>query len=165
MNILLTGGTGGIGKKLVNKLMSDGHIVRILSRTPEKYKNAFYWDPLKNEIDQDSIVGIQVVIHLAGTPVMKQRWSKGYKSEIRRSRVDSAILLYRTFFEQELAPEKFISSSAAGYYGLNADEEKSESSPAGKDFLVFLEVGRQPAQYLPIHVPDCQPVCHHLSHI
>ncbi len=137
-NILITGGTGFIGKELRRKLLQDGKYLTIITRSPKKYadekaKNQQFisWD--------DDLVSVMnamdAVIHLAGENVFSQRWSDEVKKKIYNSRIDSTRALVDAMREAESKPEVFISASGSGYYGNGGDEVKVESGAVGDDFL------------------------------
>ncbi|HEY3826239.1 MAG TPA: NAD-dependent epimerase/dehydratase family protein, partial [Bryobacteraceae bacterium] len=90
MKCVISGGTGFIGRRIVDRLLRDGHYVGVWSRQPGKEKRAavasFYWDPLKGGPPADSLNTMDAVIHLAGEPVA-QRWNAEVKRRIRDSRV------------------------------------------------------------------------------
>ncbi|WP_316831416.1 TIGR01777 family oxidoreductase [Pedobacter aquatilis] len=133
--ILITGATGLVGVVLKEKLLSTGYEVNTLSRKPEG-KNAFQWDVYKQQIDPESLSGVDAVIHLAGEPVADKKWTKERKKQIIDSRVKSTELLFKTIKESKNHNIKsFISASAVGYYGDCGDEILTEESPNGFGFL------------------------------
>ena len=74
-NILITGGSGLVGKKITQLLESEGYAVAWLSRNPKKNsQKSFAWDIEKNIIDQASIEWADGIIHLAGEGVAEKRW-------------------------------------------------------------------------------------------
>ena len=91
----ITGATGSIGKALVNKLLEQGHKVRILS-TRKGFKwtgvDVFHWNPKENIIDDAALEGCDHLLHLAGATVSK-RWTPSYKREINNSRVYTSKVL------------------------------------------------------------------------
>ena len=95
--ILLTGGTGLIGKTLEEKLSSKNHQVYILTRSP-KLDNHFKWDIKNNYIDEKAFENLEYIIHLAGAGIADKKWTKTRKEELIDSRVESANLL---FFQSE----------------------------------------------------------------
>ncbi|MEZ7901089.1 MAG: NAD-dependent epimerase/dehydratase family protein, partial [Flavobacteriales bacterium] len=119
MNILITGGTGLIGKRLTEILLSKGHEVSILSRSKKQSeKVTFYtWDIAKQEIEKVAIQKADYIIHLAGANVGEGRWTDKRKKEIIDSRVQSGYLLLDAVKEHNPNLKGFISSSAVGYYG------------------------------------------------
>src|SRR5690349_3678576 len=98
MRVIVSGGTGFIGRAVVARLLQDRHSVSIWSRTPDKERragvSAFYWNPLEGEPSDDSLPGCDAVVHLAGEPVA-QRWTAGAKERIRNSRVGGTERLAR----------------------------------------------------------------------
>lgn len=136
--ILMTGGTGFIGKYLTRILLKEENYVTIITRSPDKYaekqaKNRSFigWDDdlstVMNEHD--------VVINLVGENLFGQRWTDEVKQRIYNSRIDSTKKLVDAMRESESKPELFISASAVGIYGDSGDRVLDESSPSGNDFL------------------------------
>lgn len=143
MNILVTGGTGFVGRPLVKRLVSAGHHVTVLSRDPRRAaKNlparcrSVAWNPNKG-MPAGVFDGVDVVIHLAGEGVADQRWSASRKRAILESRVLST----RALVDEMRAvapthrPKALISASAIGFYGDRDDEVLDETSAPGEGFL------------------------------
>ncbi len=137
-NILITGGTGFIGKFLVSELLKAGHFITIITRSPEKFnekqaENRTYigWEnnltPVMEKMD--------VVINLAGENLFGQRWSNSVKEKIYNSRIETTKMLADAMKKAKPAPELFISASGVGIYGDNGDTVLDESSATGNDFL------------------------------
>lgn len=138
MNVLITGGTGLIGKRLSELLKIHGHSVSILSRSKKETNQTKYylWNIDKQEIESEAIEKADVIVHLAGTNVGKGKWTKKRKKEIIDSRIKSGKLLFDAVKEHNPHLKAFISSSAIGYYGMvNSNHVFTESDPPGKDFL------------------------------
>ena len=133
--IVITGGTGLVGKRLTALLIDRKHEVRILSRNP-KDKNEFKWDVSKDFVDEKAIENIDYIIHLAGAGIADKRWTKERKEVIVNSRVATANLLFNKIKEQKIALKGFISASGSNYYGAQTTEKiYKESAPVGTDFL------------------------------
>jgi len=136
--VLITGGTGLIGRNLSEKLTNKGYRVTILSRKNNrhsKYKT-YTWNYLKNEIEKDTLKEIDYIIHLAGTGIIDKSWTKKRKKEIINSRVKTTNLLFNTLNSQDHKVKAFISTSAIGFYGNRNDEHiHVETDPSGNDFL------------------------------
>jgi uncharacterized protein (TIGR01777 family) len=120
MNILITGATGLIGKKMVTLLKKDNHIIHYLSTSKSKIEHTsnykgFYWNPSKGEIDLAAFEDVSVIIHLAGASVSK-KWTKAYKNEIIQSRVQTANLLLNTLKAHPNKVKQFVAASAIGIY-------------------------------------------------
>ncbi|RYU95292.1 TIGR01777 family oxidoreductase [Emticicia agri] len=138
MNILITGGTGLIGKHLTQLLLSKGHKVSLLSREKVNVPDVkvYLWDTEKGLIDDDALKNTDYIIHLAGAGIADKRWTDKRKQEIIDSRVKPIQLLNKHLKEQKIKLKAFISASATGYYGGDTGEARlDENSPAGNDFL------------------------------
>lgn len=133
--ILITGGTGLVGKKLTEMLVQRKHEVAILSRNP-KNKNEFKWDISSNYIDENALKNTDYIIHLAGASIADKRWTKNRKQLIIDSRVESANLLFKKVRELKIHLKGFISASAIGFYGTYTSSKIFiETDNSGNDFL------------------------------
>ena len=150
MNILITGGTGLIGKELVNSLVTSGHSITILTRVPQKASDGFpsgihtvKWDGENSQILVGIISETDAVINLAGESIagkslfqiFTKRWSQERKNRIIKSRKKIGVALSEAIKSASRKPAILIQSSAVGYYGPHGPETITERSPAGKDFL------------------------------
>lgn len=137
-NVLITGGTGLIGKQLSFLLKSKGYKVRILSRNNKvdsPYKT-FIWNIREQYINKDAFKNINHIIHLAGAGIANKRWSEKRKKEIVDSRVNSTKLLYNTVKILKVPIKSFISASATGYYGsITSETIFKETDKPANDFL------------------------------
>ena len=134
-NILITGGSGLVGKQLTSLLESKGYAVAWLSRKPQQ-QAYFLWDVEKQELDQQALEWADAVVHLAGEGVAEKRWTVDRKKRILESRTQSTQLLYTAIQQAEKKPNTFISASAIGYYGFNTGTNlMEETSLPGDDFL------------------------------
>lgn len=142
MNILITGATGLIGKKMVTLLKKDTHIIHYLSTSKAKIKHesnykGFYWNPSNGEIDLAAFEDVSVIIHLAGASVSK-KWTRAYKNEIIQSRVQTANLLFKTLQYHPNKVKQFVAASAVGIYPddltaiYNEDDSKIDDSFLGE---------------------------------
>ncbi|MCS5490757.1 TIGR01777 family oxidoreductase [Algoriphagus limi] len=139
-NILITGGSGLIGRRITQLLEKKGLEVAWLSRSSQVRKS-FQWDISKQKLDPEAMEWADAVIHLAGAGVADKRWTPERKKEILDSRVKSTQLLYSAIEKAENKPTTFISASAVGYYGFNTGAALvDENSPAGHDFLAEVVV-------------------------
>ena len=133
--ILITGGTGLVGKLLQRKLVNKGYAVRILTRNPNK-KNEFYWNINDYEIDEKAFEQLDYIVHLAGAGIADKRWTRARKNEILESRTKSTQLLYDTIKEKKVPLRGFISASAIGYYGaITSEKIYTEEDVPASDFL------------------------------
>jgi uncharacterized protein (TIGR01777 family) len=133
-NILIAGGTGLIGQRLVHTLESKGYTVNVLSRNP-RGKNQYFWNPLKQEIDESCLSNVEVLINLSGAGIADKRWSKSRKDELFSSRIGTTTFLFSLEDKMPLL-KHFISSSGINCYGYEEDERiHLESDPFGADWL------------------------------
>ncbi len=131
--IAVTGASGLIGSALVAQLKNDGYQVLKIVRRPVRTADEVSWNPIKGEIDLQSLEGMDAVFHLAGAGVGDKRWSASYRSEILNSRLLGTTTI-ATACEQ-LQPAVFISASAIGYYGETGNRSVTEAERGGDDFL------------------------------
>ena len=133
--ILITGGTGLVGKRLAEMLTATSHEVVILSRNP-KNKNEFKWDITKNYIDKKVFRNLDYIVHLAGAGIADKKWTNKRKKIIIDSRVESANLLYSAVQENNITLKGFVSASGIGYYGaITTDKIFEETDTYGNDYL------------------------------
>jgi len=136
--ILITGGTGLIGKALSQSLLAQGHSVHILSRTPRAGTKVpeFYWNVEKQEIDEKALEGVEHIVHLAGIGVADKRWTEKRRQEIINSRVDSMKLITNAVKSKGLRLRSVVGASAIGIYGMGTSEKIfSENDRGPEDFL------------------------------
>jgi uncharacterized protein (TIGR01777 family) len=158
LKVVVSGGTGFIGRALVMTLCERGDDVVVLSRggshlgcgglgpRPMCCRGAgkvelATWTPEKAG-DWSSVVdGADAVVHLAGAGVLDESWTPARKEVLRSSRIRSTELLAEAMARAEKKPRAFVSGSAVGYYGIDTDERVlAEDSPPGEDFLARLVV-------------------------
>ena len=135
--VLITGGSGMIGRRLSELLNNSGYSVRILSRKRVLVPGArvYLWDHSAGFIEEGALDGITILIHLAGTNIGSARWDKKGRESIVESRVHSARFLHKQLTEKRIRPDLFISASAIGYYGaVTSSHIFTEEDPPGKDF-------------------------------
>ncbi|MFD2034055.1 TIGR01777 family oxidoreductase [Belliella marina] len=135
--VLITGGSGLVGKRITTHLETKGHEVAWLSRSPDKYRQkSFFWDVDAMKIDENAIEWADTIIHLAGEGVAESRWTAKRKQAILHSRTHSTQLLADTISRSKEKPSTFVAASAVGIYGSDtADTQINEGSLAGNDFL------------------------------
>jgi uncharacterized protein (TIGR01777 family) len=131
--IAVTGASGLIGSALVAQLKSDGHEVQKIVRRPVRTADEVSWNPIKGEIDLQSLEGVDAIFHLAGAGVGDKRWTAAYRSEILNSRLLGTTTIANAC--EQLQPDVFISASAIGYYGETGDRAVTETDRGGSDFL------------------------------
>lgn len=142
--VLITGGTGMIGKALTQALIERGFNVIILTRQINDKQKTIndklsyaVWDIKKQTIDQAAIAKADHIIHLAGASVAEKRWSDKRKQEIVSSRVDSGKLIAESLKTIPNKVKTIISASGIGWYGPDKNDGKEfvETDPSSNDFL------------------------------
>lgn len=138
-NVLISGGTGFIGRHLTNLLIAEGYTVSILSRSQKQNTaDVFYyqWDVSKQTIDEESVLKADFVIHLAGENIAEKRWTKERKEAIVQSREQSIRLIYDVLKKNNKKLDAFVSASGIGIYGaINGSEICDENTAPANDFL------------------------------
>ncbi len=138
--IVITGGTGLIGSRLIQMLDKDMYSIRIYTRKIKKsHENVsyYYWNPSKGEIDFDGLKSCDHIVSLAGAGIADKRWSNSRKKEIIDSRVLSNELLRNSLDKLDHRPKSIIAGSAIGFYGNRGSNMLDEKSEKGsEEFLV-----------------------------
>ncbi len=145
MNVLITGGSGLIGRALTRSLLGDGHKVWVLTRSPDRAvlplgATAVRWDgrtpegwgPLVNEMDG--------IVNLAGKNTSVWPWTKARKQEFWNSRVWAGQAITEAVRAAHKKPQALIQQSGVNHYGLRGEGDGIESTPAGDDYLARLTV-------------------------
>lgn len=139
--VLITGGTGLVGRALTKLLTEVGYRVIILSRhagqdSDNELVSYAQWDLAKQTIDETAIQQADYIVHLAGANVGDKRWTAARKKEIVNSRTQSAALLFKALEQYPNKVKKVISASGAGYYGEDKGGTAfTEKDPPASDFL------------------------------
>jgi hypothetical protein len=141
MNILITGGTGFIGKHLIQRFTREGHLVTVLTRGNQRSENRHLHYLKWNGKEMPLGIGLfDVVINLAGSSIAGNRWTPAYKQEILSSRVEATRACVDYINHSSRPPQVFISASAVGYYGANRLEAVDEQSAPGSDFVAEVAI-------------------------
>jgi uncharacterized protein len=134
LRILITGGTGFIGRRLVAKLEAAKHQLTVLVRDYARARLLLGSGPdlirTVDELRHDS--QFDVVINLAGAGIADQRWSSGRKKVLLDSRLQTTRQLVQLFQRLETRPRLLVNASAIGFYGAGDDSPLTEKS-AGRD--------------------------------
>ena len=142
--VIVTGGSGLIGKQLTALLIKKGYNVIIFShsqQTNNRQSNPSIanWNIATGEIDKDAVAKADYIVHLAGAGVADKRWTKERKREIVESRTKSGALLVKTLQEVDNHVTAVISSSAIGWYGPDTSASSkngfTEEELPSSDFL------------------------------
>lgn len=137
MKILITGATGMIGNELVSLLLQNGISINYLTTSKKKITDepryqGFYWNPQEGKIDENCLLDVDVIIHLAGASISK-RWTRAYKQEIIESRILSSNLLYKVLKNNPHQVRQLISASAIGIYKDDLTTVYTEDATAVDD--------------------------------
>lgn len=152
--IAMTGATGLIGQALTHALIARGDQVVAFSRNVAHAQaqlsraHVVRWDPRDVHHTTSALEGCDTVVNLVGASIAGKRWTPAYKHILERSRVESTQQLLNAISHMHRRPQTFISSSGAGYYGIDR-AHKTEQSQPGSDYLAQLcvqwEQAAQPA--------------------
>ncbi|MEE9361915.1 MAG: TIGR01777 family oxidoreductase [Cellulophaga sp.] len=136
--VLITGGTGLVGKWLCTRLAEKGYTVYLLSRTKEQNTpfKVFTWDWKQQEIEVEALENVAYIIHLAGANIADKRWTYKRKQLLINSRVETGKLILKTLKHLQIKSKAFITASAIGYYGtITSNKIFTENDLPAKDFL------------------------------
>jgi uncharacterized protein (TIGR01777 family) len=145
--IAVTGGTGMIGRAVINELTARGDSVVALVRNPAEASGRLAgdrvrvvaWPDVSSPPPADALSGTDAVVNLIGEPIA-QRWSAAVKRRIRDSRVLGTRNLVAAIEAAEPRPRVLVSQSATGYYGPRGDERLAEDAAPGSDYLASVVV-------------------------
>ena len=135
MKILISGSHGLVGSALMKALEVDDHEIYKLVRHYPGSPSEIEWSPDRYSIALSLIEGFDAVVHLAGESIAEGRWTDEKKKRIRDSRVKGTSLLGDALANLSQPPKTFLCASAIGYYGSRGEENLTEASAAGSDFL------------------------------
>lgn len=142
MQIVIAGGTGTIGRRLVYHLLQYGHVVKVVSRQPFKPANLpakivfAQWDGKSAQGWGNLVEGADAVVNLAGAGIADEAWTEARKKEIEESRVNAGKAVVEAISAASAKPKVLIQASAVGYYGAqNNDKVLTEDTPPANDFL------------------------------
>lgn len=137
MRILITGATGLIGTEIVSLLLQNGFSVHYLTTSKRKIDNqlnykGFFWNPEQGIIDENCLMGVDAIIHLAGASISK-KWTKAYKQEIIESRIFSSNALFKALKENPNQVKQIVSASGTAIYPNSSTKIYTEESTAIED--------------------------------
>ena len=142
MKIIVTGGTGFIGRALINELAGQRHEVVVFSRKadhpPHFPRRLVEWDARSAGPWQTEVASADAVVNLAGAPIAERRWTDARKRLLVESRILSTRLLVEAFAVRSTPLPLLISASGIGYYGPSDDRLLNEASSLGQGFLAEL---------------------------
>ena len=140
MHIVVSGGTGFLGRALEQVLTSRGHRVSALTRRARADRPGdIEWTP-NGEVGlwANALTGADVVVNLAGEGMADARWTDARKAALLDSRLKATSSLVKAVQQVASGPRVFVSASGVGYYGPRGDEPIREDTPAGRDFVASM---------------------------
>ena len=146
MKVAVTGATGFVGSRLIERLQAEGHTVVALTRNPERALQMFPaaafpqvetvgYKPTAMGDWQQSLSGCDGVVNLAGEPIAESRWTPERKQMILNSRKLGTQTLVAAIAQAMPKPSVLVNASAIGYYGTSETATFDETSAPGADFL------------------------------
>ncbi len=145
MRIIVTGGTGFIGRALVDDLLANRHIVTVLSRNATAARallpspaTCINWDPRSDGVWRNVFHDVDAVINLAGEPIADKRWSDARKRLIWDSRISTTQAVVKALRSHATKPCVLVNASGIGYYGASDDRLLDEGAAFGTGFLTDL---------------------------
>lgn len=123
--VLVVGGTGFLGRRVVSALTAAQCAVHVLSRTPPVKpspgldpRQCFAWDPAAKTMDPRALDGVDRVVFLAGANIAGARIDVARQAELRASRIDATRFLRAQLEQRGLMMDAYVSASACGFYGV-----------------------------------------------
>jgi uncharacterized protein len=142
MRVIITGGTGLIGRQLAASLVENGHNAVVLSRDPQRHQEQMAdgvqlvaWDAQSPQGWGELADGADAMVNLVGENLSAKPWSPAQKRRIRESRLNGGKALVEAIRQAKNKPKVLIQASGVNYYGPCGDEIITEDHPAGSDFL------------------------------
>lgn len=146
MKVAITGATGFVGSRLVERLHAEGHQLLVLTRNPTAAQKVFphsafpnleiiAYTPTESGDWQQAIAGCDGVVNLAGEPIAEGRWTAERKQEILNSRQLGTQKIVEAIAGANPKPSVLVNASAIGYYGTSETTTFEETSRPGNDFL------------------------------
>ncbi|MCT6764038.1 TIGR01777 family oxidoreductase [Riemerella anatipestifer] len=145
MKVIISGGTGFVGKHLIEYLLSKGYEIFVLTRrlpphNPQSNLRYFEWNPQLKTFDKKPFEMADAIINLAGAGIADERWTTQRKETLVNSRINANETIVKALQEVDNHIKMVISTSAIGWYGLEIPSDMlcMEDMPAAADFLAQL---------------------------
>jgi uncharacterized protein (TIGR01777 family) len=139
-HVLVTGGTGFVGRELVRALRADGHAVTVWTRNAASA--AQHFDPSVSCVqrldDIPASPAVDVVVNLAGARIVGLRWTHARRVALMKSRVGLTDALVAWIARQPVKPWLMLSGSAVGYYGVQPRGDVAELTEASPPQPIFM---------------------------
>lgn len=153
MHVFMTGATGLVGPRLIRRLIGRGDQVTVLSRKADAWEKVgqdvkvVVGDPTEPGEWQNKLCDCDAVVNLAGAGIFDQRWNDEYKKILRESRIRSTDNVVSAMAKSDCKAKILVSASAIGYYGPRGDEEITEDSSSGADFMARICIDWEKAAF------------------
>lgn len=135
MRILITGGSGFVGRHLCQRLAEAGHSLLVVSRRPDAVRSLLPAGTLiRSKVDEFDEESPEAIVNLAGESIFAKRWSEAQKSRLIDSRVTITQALVALCQRLDTPPRVMVSGSAMGYYGDQGDRPVTEDTPPHDEF-------------------------------
>ncbi|MEM7714885.1 MAG: TIGR01777 family oxidoreductase [Cyanobacteria bacterium P01_A01_bin.68] len=146
MKVAITGATGFVGSRLVERLQKQGMKILVLTRNTASARRLFpanvypdveiiAYTPTASGSWQNEIANCQGIVNLAGSPISEGRWTTERKQEILNSRKLTTQKIVEAIANSSTKPQVLVNASAIGYYGTSETATFDENSPSSNDFL------------------------------
>ena len=139
MSVLITGGTGFVGRYLIKRLekpvVTSRNRQRALNKLGDSVADVIEWAPMSDALNLDPAMDCRAVVNLMGDSIAEGRWTAAKKKSIRDSRVLGTKKLVEAVSKLDRKPDVFVSASAVGYYGDPGDVVVTESHQMGEGYL------------------------------
>ncbi|WP_300463130.1 TIGR01777 family oxidoreductase [uncultured Nocardioides sp.] len=135
LHVVVAGSSGFLGTHLTAALQRQGHRVTCLVRRPAEHEGESTWDPYSDVYDREVIESADVVVNLAGAPLVGNVHSKRWAQDVLESRVTTTRLLARAIAESE-RPAAYLAGNGIAIYGSQGDTVLTETSPSTGDALL-----------------------------
>jgi uncharacterized protein len=144
MKVAVTGSTGFVGSRLVERLLAENHQVVAFTRNVSNAERVLpksqnleivAYKPKEAGVWQGKISGCDGVVNLAGEPIAENRWTPEVKKALLESRTLTTQNIVNAIAQSNPKPSVLVNASAIGFYGTNETASFDESSSAGQDFL------------------------------
>lgn len=166
MKVVVTGGTGFVGRALCRSLVHQGMGVTVFSRNVLQAKavvdpliKIVEWDGMTSGTWETELASAAAVINLAGAPIAEGRWTPKRKRLIVDSRVNATRLLVQAISRLTQKPRVLISASGIGFYGTSQDRLFDEQNGPGSDFLADLCVAWEQMALAATQTAGVRAVC------
>lgn len=134
MKILLAGASSLIGSEVRRQARGE-HELRVLVRRVARTDDEHSWDPAARTVPAEALQWADAVISLSGAGLARLPWTRGYREEILRSRIDTTATIAQGIAQSDAPPEAWVSASAVGIYGDRPGETLLDDSGRGRGFL------------------------------